>query len=264
MTKRSDGLLQEIEAGALDSRAPISDLLRKVIALGGRTDSTELRDWAAKELRGYEAADELPSYRRISAPLAMDATTMHGIIRGQQLSSFELPDFARDTITNDLEMRQGIGEIEQLSLGQGKGETVKLAPAGSPDLVAYINAEGQSNGRIERIYWAVSPVTMASIVDQVRTALTVLVSEINANMPAGSVTPPSDVATRAINFAVNGKRNTVKFVAAQGEDASVIETVAPEETQRNWLRIAGGVLIGLITIVGVIIALMQAQGWRLG
>lgn len=264
MTKRSDRLLQEIEAGALDGSSSISDLLRKVITLGGQADSTEMRDWAAKELRGYDPEDELPSYRRIGAPLAIDATTMHGIIRGQQLSPFELPDFARDSITNDLEMRQGIGEIEHLALSQGKGEVVKLAPAGAPDLVAYMNADGQWSGRVERMYWAVSPVTLASIVDQVRTTLTVLVSEINANTPAGTATPPSEVATRAISVAVTGKRNTVNLVAAQGDDANATEKAAPDETPRKWLRIAAGVLIGLVTIAGVILALMQAQGWRFG
>ena len=76
MTKRTDSLFQEIEAGTLDHRSPIGDLLRKVIALGGRARSAELRDRAPRELRGYGWGDELPPYRHISAPLQMDAGTM--------------------------------------------------------------------------------------------------------------------------------------------------------------------------------------------
>ena len=61
-------------------------MLNKVIALGGRVDSTELRDWARRELQGYGPDDELPEYRRIVAPLQLDGATMHGRITGQQLS----------------------------------------------------------------------------------------------------------------------------------------------------------------------------------
>lgn len=72
MTVRSARLLQEIEAGALDSKTPIGELLRKVIALGGQSGSEELRDWATRELRGYGPGDELPEYRKVAAPLHVD------------------------------------------------------------------------------------------------------------------------------------------------------------------------------------------------
>jgi hypothetical protein len=114
VTKRSDHLLREIEQDALNSNKSIGDALNKVIALGGRIDSTELRDWARRELEGYGPDDELPEYRCIVVPLQLDGATMHGRITGQQLSPWEPPDFAQDTISNDLEMRQGIKAIEGL------------------------------------------------------------------------------------------------------------------------------------------------------
>jgi hypothetical protein len=40
-----------------------------------------------------------------------------------------------------------------------------------------------------------------------------------------------------------------------------VTRAAPEEPRR-WLRITGAVILGLITIVGVFFALMQAQGWQ--
>jgi hypothetical protein len=89
VTKRSDRLLEEIEKGALDSGKPIAEVLRKAITLGGRADSAELRDWARRELTGYGPDDELPPYRRIVAPLQMDAATMGGFIKNQSLSSWE-------------------------------------------------------------------------------------------------------------------------------------------------------------------------------
>jgi hypothetical protein len=258
VTKRSDRLLQEIEAGALNSRIPIADVLRKVIALGGRAGSPELRDWAHHELKGYVPEDELPPYRQIVVPLQMDAAVAGGLIKNQALSTWELPEFAQDKITNDLPLGMGIAEIERLARRCEPGDVVKLGPPLSQDLVVLMNASGQWRCHIERIYWAVSPTALEGVVDQVRTALTVLVAEIQANVPDGTVTPSAEVASNAINFAVTGKRNKISVVAPQG--GSTVTT--PESDQpRRWLRIAGAVLIGLVTIAGVIFALMQAQGW---
>lgn len=258
--KRSDRLLQQIEAGALDSRTPIADVLLKVIALGGRAGSVELRDWAHRGLRGYEPTD-LPSYRQVVAPLQMDAGTMQGFIKNQSLSPWELPEVARDKITNDLPLAMGIAEIERPVRNCKPGDVVKLGPPGSQEVVVLMNASGQWRGHIERIYWSVSPVVLEGVVEQVRTALTVLVSEINANVPDGTVTPPGEVATHAVNVVVTGKRNKINVTAPQG--GSTVTTPAPEEPRR-WSRIAGAVLLGLVAIAGVIFALMQAQGWSFG
>jgi hypothetical protein len=113
-----------------------------------------------------------------------------------------------------------------------------------------MNASGQWRGHIERIYWAVSPTVLEGRRDQVRTALTVLVSEINANVPDGTVTPSSEVADHALHVAVSGKRNKINFTASQGTTI----TTAPEDEPRRWMKVAGGVLIGLVTIVGAILA----------
>jgi hypothetical protein len=133
-------------------------------------------------------------------------------------------------------------------------------PPGGQELVVYMNAHENWSGHIERIYWGVSPVTFYGVVEHVRTALTVLVAEINANVPEGTATPSAEVATNAIAFAVTGKRNKVSFAAPQG--GSMMMTPAPEP--RRWLQIAGAVLLGLVAIVGVIFALMPAQGWSFG
>ena len=61
----------------------IGKLLRKVIALGGKADSAELRDWANRGLKEYGPDDEFAPYRKITAPLQIDAGTMHGFIKGR-------------------------------------------------------------------------------------------------------------------------------------------------------------------------------------
>lgn len=67
------GLLDEIERDLMDNK-PIADVLRKVVILGGRLSSVELRDWASTELNGYETSEELPLYRKIYAPLQADGS----------------------------------------------------------------------------------------------------------------------------------------------------------------------------------------------
>ena len=94
----------------------------------------------------------------------------------------------------------------------------------------------------------------------VRTTLTVMIAEINTNLPDGTITPPAEVATNAINFAVSGKRHKISFAAPQ--EGSMVTTASPEEEPRRWLRTAGAVLLGLVTIAALFFALMQVQGWK--
>jgi hypothetical protein len=125
-----------------------------------------------------------------------------------------------------------------------------------------LNHQGYGHGQLDRLYWGIAPVVLAGVVDQVRTTLTVMVAEIRAAMPDSSDVLPAEVASHAINFAVNGgERTTINFTATQG--ANEITTTAEKE-QRHWVRIAAAVAVGLLTIAGVVFALMQAQGWRFG
>ena len=66
MARRDETLLSEIERDLLGGK-PLADLLRKCVVLGGRSSSVELRDWASRELRGYNVGDDLPSYRTVGA-----------------------------------------------------------------------------------------------------------------------------------------------------------------------------------------------------
>lgn len=114
MSRRDETLIREIERDLLDGK-PLADLLRKCIVLGGRWGSVELRDWASRELRGFGPDDELPAYRTIYAAILADAITGRAIIKGQQISSSDLPDVVREEgINEELPLRQGVGELEAL------------------------------------------------------------------------------------------------------------------------------------------------------
>lgn len=259
MTKRSQRLLEEIEAGALDQGTPIGDLLRKVIALGGQAGSEDMRDWATRELRGYGADDELPAYRTIQAPLQVDMANARYVLKGQTISPWELPEVAQGAITNELVLRkESIDDIDRFARQASDG-VVRLSPPGAQELVVIMNSEGNVNGHVHRLYWGVSPVSLAGVVEQVRTTLIVMVAELRATMPDQAEVPPADVATNAINFAVTGQRNKINFTAGQAD--SPISAPPSEEHRRRWLRTVGVVLGILLAFAGAVFALMQAQGW---
>lgn len=102
----------------------------------------------------------------------------------------------------------------------------------------------------------VSPATLHGVVEQVRTALTVLVSEILATMQEGTDTPPADVASNALAVAVGGKRNVVNVTSG-----STVTTSGPTPDTMRWIRIAGAIIVGLVGIAAAVFGLMQVQDW---
>ncbi len=111
--RRDETLLSEIERDLLDGK-PLADLLRKCVMLGGRSGSVELRDWASKELRGYDVGDELPAYRTVGAPILADTVTGSAIVTGQRMPLSGFPDFVQENISEEFPLRQGVGELEAL------------------------------------------------------------------------------------------------------------------------------------------------------
>lgn len=64
--------LDRIIDGASDPSVTTSDLLRRALVTAHRLRTSELQDWAQRELSGYDAAAELPVYRR-ARPAGVEA-----------------------------------------------------------------------------------------------------------------------------------------------------------------------------------------------
>src|SRR5487761_2154531 len=60
-------LLDEITAHAVESKEPVSVLLRKCLVLAYQLKNDRLKTWIEKELDGYSSGDELPEYRLVPA-----------------------------------------------------------------------------------------------------------------------------------------------------------------------------------------------------
>lgn len=265
MTRADKGLLAQVEDGALDSSTSLADTLRKCISLGGQAGSEELRDWARRELDGYKVEDQLPEYRVLPAAVKIDGTTFNAIITGQQLSTFDIPDFAREQITNGVQMRHGIAELELIAKS---GSEVKLQHPTMQDLVSYMNSQQPiGGGTITTMYWVVGGASVLGAVDAVRTNLVALVAEMRAAGVGAGTIPTAEAAQHAVQVVIHGaKRSPITVnsaIAADSGSASVDFGAASTTGSKipGWIRGPWGFGVGLATLVGAYAGIAAGAGW---
>jgi AbiTii len=267
MGKSSRGLLAQIEDGALDSQTPLADVLRKCVALGGRAGSTELRDWARRELDGYRSAsDTLPTYRTVPAAICVDGADLAKMVSGQQLSSYQLPEFARDTIVPEAPLPYGVAELEQLATSKNP---LQLQHPAMPDLVLYMNAKADYGTAIHSMYWKISATSVHGVLDTIRAMLVSLVAEMRAVGVDDAEIPSAAAAGQAVNVVLhNAKRSTINVTTAQsaGKGAATTHGPASVTTEGStsripaWIRGPWALLLGVSTIAGGGAVLATWQG----
>ena len=256
MAKRPADLLDQIQADALRGDR-LADTLRKVVALGGESGSKRLREWANRELRGYDGVDiaDLPPYRVIGASLQIDWMRGPHKMTGQPISNLQIPEFARDEFKQEVRLRAGIGELEAMveaARKEGRSHT-KLMHAGASDVLAYMNHESDDPFmNYVALYWSVAQSSLEGVTDQVRTTLVELVAEMRAGTPAGQSVPSTEVADQAVSVAVYGDNNRVHIaqaVTAEGVSAGDASAESSSRATLYW-TIAGV----LVAAVGVAVA----------
>lgn len=257
------GLLDEIEDGAIKGKA-LARTLRQVLALGGRAGSADLRDWAAKELKGYSADDDLPEYRHFMAPLCIDGATSRGLVRAQRISPRELPSFARDAIAESLDLRFGVGEIEALIRStEAQGEpAVMLAPPGAGELVLLWNHERQDpTQQVMAVYWNVPLASLHAVLDQVRTLLTELVAELRAGTPGSQRLPTPEATQQAVSVVLLGKNPRVQLVhqVSGGDSNALAPGSDPEPRWWSAGRAAWAGALGVATLAGTYFAYLAVR-----
>ncbi|MFH8483575.1 hypothetical protein [Streptomyces sp. NPDC018055] len=259
MTANAHTLLAEIERDVLDEDVHLASILRKCIVLAGRTDASELRAWATKELRGYEGDDSVPDYREVGAPLAVDAVTPTSRISGQSISPTVLPEFVRDRITDKYTFYVGIGEIEA-TIAAADETHVRLSLPGSPDIAAIMDREANAPGQhITAIYWRISVSALRAILDHVRTTLAEMVAELHtiAPVPAGSPEPDASQLNKAISLAVEGSEHTINVLIPQGNSQATVGPSTPPDSP-FWTRgrKIGAFIVGAFTVLGAVAAII--------
>lgn len=259
------GLLARIEQGALNGQPSLADLLRLCITLGGRAQSSDLRDWARRELEGYSGtAGEMPHYRRVAAPLLADGFSGHFAFTGKQLSVMDLPEFARDELAGGLVIDFGVAQLEKHAK---QSESARLQPSGLDLLAHLMNRSPEYSARFERIYYDVSPHVFDSIVDSVRTTLLSMVAELRgAGVRDGDV-PSKEVADQAVQVVIYGaKRNsvTINSPRAVGAGSTALVQASPRAERHSvpaWIRGPWGAAVGVATMAAAYAAFAVGLGW---
>ena len=266
MRKHDHTLLDEIQRDVLSGPASIADTLRKLIALGGQAGSTELREWASRELRGYiGSGEDLPEYRKPGAVIKIDATTFNTRITGQQISPRSLPDFVQDAVAEEVPLAHPIGEIEAMvTRAQADGGSINLTLPGAQDIASIMNHEvDDPYQQITAIYWTVGASSLQGVIDQVKTTLVELLAEMRAGMADTADVPTAAVADQAVSVVVHGRGARVNVTSARvtGSGGNAMHASSVPDAGHSMWRKVGGVIVGLATIAAAVIALAQWQGW---
>lgn len=256
VSRRDSSLLAEIERGALDDGVALAATLRKCIALGAQARNAELRDWAAQELNGYRDDTVIPPYRIINAPLTVDVLSFRHQVTDQQISALDLPDVVRDHISEELKLAHGVGDLQALLRNTANaGETsVKLAPPGSAEVMKMMTYERRDQGvTVTAFYWSVHIARIEGVLDQIRTTLVSLVSEIRATMSDDASVPTAEQAAQAVNVVLHGgERHQVTVTTAQASTGATARIEPTEErAESGWTRTQT-----IWTIIGVVVAVI--------
>jgi hypothetical protein len=196
-------MLAALEADIL-ADSPIAPTLRRVILLGGRAGSSELRDWASRELNGYDDETSLPAYRRVPSPICIDANVGYTRRTGQVISPSILPEYAQELFAGGPAFFQGIGTIEAIAReAREDGGTVKMTHRNAMDLCAVLD-DGQPFQETTALYWQVSAASIGGIVEHVKTTLAELVAAMRSRTPVGEILPAPAVATEAVRDILGG------------------------------------------------------------
>ncbi len=218
MQNQSTGLLSQVEQDVLDDGKPIGAALRRCMLLGSRTGSSQLREWATLELKGYPLHGEVPDYRVIHAGLHLDAVTTGAVIKGQPISSRLLPDFGAEHVSERLPLTQAVDELEALAEQfEDSEEYLKLALPMAAEIAAYMNYQiGDPFQQIQLVYWSVHPSVIRGVLGQVRTVLTEFVAELRATIGESEELPSPGQTNDAFQVAVSGNFQNSPITIASG------------------------------------------------
>lgn len=190
-------------------------------------------------MHGYTGVDELPDYRRIRAGLYVDGVNAAYQVRGQQISSLALPDFVREEISEDLEVRHSIPALQKMvRSAEEHDEPIRLAPPSAPLLMQYLSQH--SNYGITALYWSLNASTVGEITERVCTDVIAMVNEIRAAIGPDHILPSSDIVAQAVEVVVHGNANRIILKdVTQGRDSSPIGHDEGTSRLRNVWWIAG-------------------------
>lgn len=152
------GLVEEIQALALDSNVKVADLLRRVRLAAGKLGLSDTVEWASAELSGYQPEDQIPAYRNIVGRV---------MVHSPYMGVYPLKGNAKIIdLLSQVTLRQAISTLEELAT---KGADGLMVPV-SREVVNMIDEEngGGSDADLNK---HITQAAVVGIIDQVRNAV---------------------------------------------------------------------------------------------
>ena len=186
----------------------------------------------------------------ICAPLCIDHVSMTSIVTGQHISVLELPEFVRERISRQVELPHSIPELlDAANSADRTGESLRLLPTGSADLVAYMNRSGLYDTHFQDLYWKIPPPAMRAVVERVCTDVVGLVGEMRSGMNRGQGLPSPDIANQAFNVVVKGTGNRVVLKKVRQESKSSSPDESPGHRMLKVMAWLAGIIAAMATVV---------------
>lgn len=208
-------ILSQIQADLLDSKIPLSGILRKAKVLASQLSSDELDSWVSQELDGYKDQNELPDYRVLSTSVSGTWTngfhTLH--YRGVPLYSIK-NEKLREHLTK-FHVRQGVRSIEEFTK---LAEDRKLALAA--DVTAYVNSLVGENGYgYTHLYYSVDAGNFEQILDTVQNRLLDFILKLGKQWNPKKDPPSEDEIDRLVSVIIynNPQGGTVTVFDQRGQ-----------------------------------------------
>lgn len=223
-------LLTEIEGGCLEPSVPLSDILRKVVMLGGHGKSPELTAWATAELKGYTDTDvPVPEYRVLASALHLVPWAQgvgQGAVIPLQLSA--IPEKIRGLFSNRKDVRNGVSSVEEL-IRHAQGDRVWFEVIAGEQLAAFMTTKAPPMVKYLNAAEAVHVSAMRDILSAVRNKLVELVAQLLSTLPDDHADlTPAGVA-QAVKVVIPGTfRGNLTINTNQAHESSTITKAAPK------------------------------------
>lgn len=188
----------------LDEAEPLAGLLRKCLLLGAETGSESLRQWARKELNGYEPGDSLPSYRTLpTPPIVADRMSGNSWATNISYSLLQLPTKAQAAIGDTLPLYQPIEELEHIAVQK----SVSFTGPGLAYAQHVWNEELPPFQEVVNMRFTVSGSLFAGVLGQIRTQLVDLIADLTAGTPLTEL-PRKELVDAAVGTHIGTQYNT--------------------------------------------------------
>lgn len=247
-------LLDDIERRVIEN-APLAEILRMFLLLGGRLSSDKLRAWAKSELEGYNLDADVPAARTVGAPIYLNGIVGLNQITGQHISAAALPDFASKVLRDTITMRNSISEIESM-IDNIKRKGVEVAAISIPNWAAIGRKmdDLQEFQNITAIYRQVHVTSLEAIVADARNRTAELLGEFRKDSKRGSQLPKGRKADAIVGVVVSGDGNSV--VVATGKPKKLTSAVTSDSSDSKGWWGAWGRVGTIITVVFGALALV--------